>query len=349
MTRQGQDVKVRPAMTEAPLSAAPSQPTALPPPAASPAGLRGRLLFTAKIAVTLGVLSLLLTQADWARLTERLAHASPGLLALGFAVKAMTIPFAAERWRMIGTSVGVRLSAWLSLRLMMASLFFGQVLPGALGGDLVRGWLTWRSGQPPTAVATALVLDRLAALAGVVILMLVGLPHLVTVIPWPLAAAVLAMTGCVVGGLVALVQIDRLPWIAGLTHPLAGRLRALSSNLRAALTHRGALEALGHSIAVHLCTIAATLVFAAALSIPVHPLDALAIMPFTITAMALPISLAGWGIREGSMVAGFALFGMVGDDALLISLLIGLSVTLMALPGGLAWLSLSKRPEPPHA
>ncbi len=317
-------------------------PTGAPQPMARSSTLRGQLLFAAKITVTLGVLALLLSQADWVRLSERISHASPWLLALGFAIKAMTIPFAAERWRMIGKSVGVRLSAGLSLRLMMVSLFFGQVLPGALGGDLVRGWLTWRSGQPPTAVATALLLDRLAALAGVVILMLAGLPHLLTVIPWSLAAIVLVMAGMVAVGLTALVLIDRAPWVAGLTHPMAIHLRALSSNLRGALTHRGALEALGHSVAVHLCTIAATLVFAAALSVPVHPLDALAIMPFTITAMALPVSLAGWGVREGSMVAGFALFGMVGEDALLISLLIGVSVTLMALPGGLVWLILSR-------
>lgn len=315
---------------------------------------RNRLLLVAKIAITLGVLAVLLAQADWARLAERLSHASPTLLLLGVAVKAMTIPFAAERWRMIGRSVGLRLSAGLSLRLMMTSLFFGQVLPGALGGDLVRGWLTWRNGHPPAAVATTLLLDRLAALAGVAILMLAGLPHLLTVAPQPLATTILALVAVLamaVLALLALVQLDRLPWRripwpARWRHPQALRLLTLVGGLRKALTQRAALAALGHSMAVHLCTIGATLVFAQALSIPIHPLDALAVMPFTITAMALPISLAGWGVREGSMVAGFALFGVSGDDALLVSLLIGGAVIVMALPGGLVWLSLSDDRRP---
>lgn len=301
---------------------------------------RGRLLFAAKLAVTAGILAILLGQADWGRLSSRLAHATPELLLLGLVAKAMTIPFAAERWRMIGRAVGVRLSPGLSLRLMMVSLFFGQMLPGALGGDLVRGWLTWRSGQPPAAVATALLLDRLAALAGVVLLMVLGLPHLLTVVPWSLAAVVLAMAGSVVVGFAALVHLDRLPWPAAWRHPLLTRLLSLAGSMRGALSHRAALVALGHSVAVHLSTIAATLVFAHALAIPISPLDALAVMPFTITMMALPISLAGWGVREGSMVAGFALFGVAGEDALLVSLLIGLSVTLMALPGGLVWLAI---------
>lgn len=319
-------------------------PMGSPRPAATPVGWRGRLLLAAKIAVTVGVLALLLTQADWERLSDRLAHASPGLLALGFAAKAMTVLFAAERWRMIGRPVGVRLSPGLSLRLVIASLFFGQVLPGALGGDVVRGWLTWRSGQPPGAVAAGLVLDRLAGLSGLVLLVLAGLPHLLTVVPWPLAAAVLTMALAAAAGIAALAQLDRVPWPARWRHPMAVRLLSLAGSLRGALTHRAALVALGHSVAVHLCTITATLVFAAALSVPIRPLDALVVMPLAIMAMALPISLAGWGVREGSMVAGFALFGVATEDAQLVSLLIGLSVTLMALPGGLIWLSL---PGPP--
>lgn len=315
-----------------------------PIPLRSRGGWRSRLLFAAKIAVTLGVLAFLLAQADWPYLLGRLSHASPGLLLLGLAVKAMTVPFAAERWRMIGRAVGVHMTPGLSLRLMMASLFFGQLLPGALGGDLVRGWLTWRTGQPAAAVATALALDRLAALAGVVLLMVAGLPYLLTVVPASLAALVLALVAAVVCGVAAIAMADRLPWhrIPRLGGSAAVvRLTGLIGGLRSALTHRAMLVALGHSVAVHLCTIAATLVFAAALSVPIRPLEALAVMPFTITAMALPISLAGWGVREGSMVAGFALFGVAGEDAFLVSVLIGLSVTIMALPGGLAWLSLS--------
>ncbi len=293
-------------------------------------------------------MAFLLSQANWQHLFQRISHASSSLLLIGFAVKAMTIPFAAERWRMIGRSVGITLSAGLSLRLMMVSLFFGQVLPGALGGDIVRGWLTWRNGHSPASVAGGLLLDRLAALAGIVILMLAGLPHLLTVVSWSLAAAVLAMVFGLAGAIVMALHFDRIPWLGRWKHPAIGRLFGVSKHLRAALTHRAALAALGHSVAVHLCTIAATMIFAQALSIPIRPLDALVVMPFTITAMALPVSLAGWGVREGAMIAGFALFGVAGEDALLVSLLIGLSVTLMALPGGLVWLSLPQRGDDPR-
>lgn len=57
---------------------------------------------------------------------------------------------------------------------------------------------------------------------------------------------------------------------------------------------------------------------------------------------ALPISIAGWGVREGSFVAGFGLFGIPSKDALLLSILFGFILLLASAPGSVLWL-LQKR------
>ena len=49
----------------------------------------------------------------------------------------------------------------------------------------------------------------------------------------------------------------------------------------------------------------------------------------------MPLSIAGWGLREGAMVAVFALVGVPMDGALLMSVLLGLLLLLISLPGGL--------------
>ena len=49
----------------------------------------------------------------------------------------------------------------------------------------------------------------------------------------------------------------------------------------------------------------------------------------------MPLSIAGWGLREGAMVAVFALVGVPMDGALLMSVLLGLLLLLVSLPGGL--------------
>lgn len=316
----------------------PTDSVALPAPKPG-----GRLMLAAKLVVTLAVLGLLASKADWSGVLERIANADPAWLAAGFTAKVFSVVFSAERWRDALHAAGERVSRWLAMRLMFAGLFFGQVLPGALGGDVVRGWLTYRGGGSSSAVVLALVMDRLLALVGCIVLLFVGLPHLVATAPpavaWAGPAAVLLLaTGLVVG-----IQADRIPLPAILKRPPVLALRSLVGRLRGAMLSRWALVGLLHSTTVHVCTIFAVLAYSRALGFPVGVADALAVVPMTIFAAALPISLNGWGVREGAFVAGFALYGLGSAEALVLSLMIGLSVTLSSLPGGLLWLGLSGR------
>ncbi|MGR0188738.1 lysylphosphatidylglycerol synthase domain-containing protein, partial [Azospirillum aestuarii] len=220
------------------------------------------------------------------------------------------------------------------------------VLPGARGGDVVRGWLTYRGGASSTAVVLALVLDRLLALVGCILLLFLGLPHLVATAPpsvaWAGPVAVVLLAIAMVVGL----QADRIPLPGVLLRPPVRAVQAQVARLRLALLSRAAFAGLLHSAAVHACTVFAVIAYAHALGIPVRVLDALAVVPMTIFAAALPISLNGWGVREGAFVAGFALYGLGATDALALSLMIGLSVTLSSLPGGLLWLSLKGSARP---
>lgn len=306
-------------------------------PAAKPGG---RLMLFVKLAVTLAVLGVLGVKADWPALLARVAGADPAWLAAGFLAKLLAVVCAGERWRDALRATGERVSHGLAMRLMFTGLFFGQVLPGALGGDVVRGWLTYRGGASSAAVLLALVLDRMLALIGCVALLFLGLPHLVATAPPAVAWAGPAAVALLALGMVMGLQADRIPLPGFLLRPPVRAAQEQVARLRGALLSRAALAGLLHSAAVHACTVFAVIAYAQALGIPLRVLDVLAVVPMTIFAAALPISLNGWGVREGAFVAGFALYGLGATDALALSLMIGLSVTLSSLPGGLLWFSL---------
>ena len=61
-------------------------------------------------------------------------------------------------------------------------------------------------------------------------------------------------------------------------------------------------------------------------------------MPPVLLVMTLPISIAGWGVREQAMVAAFALVGVPGEGALALSIMFGLMGLITGLPGGVVWL-----------
>src|SRR5262249_16936727 len=58
----------------------------------------------------------------------------------------------------------------------------------------------------------------------------------------------------------------------------------------------------------------------------------------------LPISIGGWGVREGAMVVALRGFGIPTEEALLTSILFGLCAVTATLPGAIFWIS-ARRPS----
>jgi len=54
----------------------------------------------------------------------------------------------------------------------------------------------------------------------------------------------------------------------------------------------------------------------------------------------IPVSVAGWGVRESAMVAAFAYAGLPHSDGLLVSIVFGTCSFFIGATGGAAWLLL---------
>ena len=61
------------------------------------------------------------------------------------------------------------------------------------------------------------------------------------------------------------------------------------------------------------------------------------VAPTVLLVSMLPISIGGWGVREGALVVALHGFGISAEDALLPSVLFGLCAVLATLPGGILW------------
>jgi uncharacterized membrane protein YbhN (UPF0104 family) len=88
----------------------------------------------------------------------------------------------------------------------------------------------------------------------------------------------------------------------------------------------------------HLVVALSAWLFAEALAMPLSLADCLILMPAVLLVSAMPVSFAGWGVREGAIVL---LFGAATGDpasALVVSVLIGVASIVTSLPGLLIWL-----------
>ena len=188
--------------------------------------------------------------------------------------------------------------------------------------------------------AAAVIVDRLVALAILALLIAITLPLFFHRIAdgW----ARLVVTAIAAAGLIGTLVLWRLG--DAITRALTRRLwtrfvGGLLEDLRdVSFAGRSSVGVIALSFAVHVMVAGVVYLTAGALGMAIAPVDCLLLVPPIILFTMVPISLAGWGVREGAMVVGFGLVGVSAADALALSVAFGLVNAVSGLPGGLLWL-----------
>jgi uncharacterized membrane protein YbhN (UPF0104 family) len=93
------------------------------------------------------------------------------------------------------------------------------------------------------------------------------------------------------------------------------------------------------SALIHMASVLVVITSARAMEIPLQPLAGIVLTIPTLLIMMMPISIAGWGIREGAMIVALGYAGVKSSDAFAISVAFGLIYVLAGIPGGVLWLS----------
>ena len=70
----------------------------------------------------------------------------------------------------------------------------------------------------------------------------------------------------------------------------------------------------------------------------------LLILPVMLIA-TVPISIAGWGVRESALVLAFSYAGLAEVDGLIVSVLLGGVMLAVGVIGGIVWLASSEKPR----
>ena len=71
-------------------------------------------------------------------------------------------------------------------------------------------------------------------------------------------------------------------------------------------------------------------------------LPALLLVPPVLLVATAPISIAGWGVREKSLVLAFSYASLPQANGFLISVLLGITMLIVGLVGSIAWLAGSR-------
>ncbi|MCK1717898.1 lysylphosphatidylglycerol synthase transmembrane domain-containing protein [Bradyrhizobium sp. 141] len=299
------------------------------------------LVTLAKFAVSIGILVLLLRGQDLSSLQADLLAVKLDMLALAVLLLFVQTFVLCHRWILILRAMNVPLDWLPGWRILMVSTFFNQVLPA--GGDAVRIWMLRRHGVQWSPTISSIVADRFLGLLALSLVILAGMPVLISrTSEDSLLFAVLGFVSAACLGAIALLTLDS--WPSRVTTALPAKLVRFAMLIRdplLATKGRGALT--GSAISIPLINVAACYVLAIGLEAELSALNAFVLIPLVILSSAAPISIGGWGLREGAMVAALSLAGIAADKALAISVLSGLCGLTVGLCGGLVWMVAPER------
>lgn len=295
--------------------------------------------FALKAAVTGALIWLVLRDVDPGMALERMAGLSLPLFFLAVAIFASHCLIGGWRWTIIMGLFGRSIPVPAAIRIFFEGLFFSNALPSTIGGDVVRIYRAAQFGLPTEDAINGVLLDRITGVTALFFFVLAGMPFLLGEVSDPaarIAFGLLVAAG--VGGLALLYMAAGIPGGLHRWRIVAALVRLSGAARIVFLKPAIAARVMGLALAIHLVILLAVAVLAASVGLELGAFELLVLVPAVLLLTAVPISIGGWGLREGLMVTVLGLSGVPAEAALALSILLGLALIVTGLPGGVMWL-----------
>ncbi len=283
------------------------------------------------VTVSLGVLGLGIGWADAGAVIDQLRGASVSWLVWAVAALTLVTVLMAKRWQIVARAFDIDIYLARAIAEYYIAQLVNLVLPGGVAGDVTRA-VRARHGADLSRAARSVATERIMGQAVMFGLLGIGLLTAWIVpggITWPSTTWVAVLAGMSVIGVIAVLCV--MP---------PGRADATRRFLR--LTVR--LFAQPHLVLLSLI-IAMLLIFslyacARATGTTIPAAGWLTLVPLILSAMLIPLSVGGWGWREGAAAALFPLIGATPSAGIATGIAYGATMMIAALPGLIfAWRS----------
>ena len=273
--------------------------------------------FALKLAVSVGLLAYLLRLVDLPSLLAAFARVDPPWLAAAFALYLAGQALSAIKWGMLAEAAGLGAPLARFISHYFVGMYFNVFGLGTLGGDVVRALLLAKGSGRRTLALNTVLADRVSGLLVLLAIALVSLLLFRTYeLPAPIYWTTIALSASLLGGwrlaprvlplllseenwFRRLVEKDLAPYWSDWT--LLARVSVLSA-------------------VFHLSQIGVLVLLAKSLGIGIPATYYFIFGPLVNVFSALPISINGLGVREGTTVFFLTHVGVPAELAVAFSL-----------------------------
>ena len=275
------------------------------------------------------LLAVLAYLVDVSAVLDRLRAMDARWVAVAVAVGVGQTVLSAWRWRFTAGRLGLSLAFSDALGEYYRGIFLNQVLPGGVIGDASRAWRhASRARRDWGPAVRAVILERVSGQGVMAVFAMISFVALSSRLwpgaRWPAPSLLLGM-----------VALGGLAWWTRRREPAGTSASGVFlRDARQALLARDALAVqlltsviiVGSYVVTYLCA-------ARAVGVETAWWELAVLVPPVLIAMLVPLSVGGWGLREGAAAALWGAVGLPSADGVAISVAYGLVVLLGTLPG----------------
>ncbi len=301
-----------------------------------------------RIVVGVGLILLLLWRLDFNKILRNISSLETSYLFYAIIVYFFFVIISAWRWQVLLDFKKFTVPFGKTTVLYFIALFFNNLLPTTVGGDVMRVLYTMKK-RKADALAIVLV-DRILGFVGLFVFALFAVLYLL------IAKRQTEFLPFIVIGLIVIVLITYVFFserVYSMLAPVVLRIRVFRLGERLNRLHEAATAfggawgpitlCIAHSIIIQaLLALAPFFVFLAMGNLEVNLLPFFIYVPIINVVSMIPISFNALGVREYFYVLLFARAGVAGETSLAVSLVSFFLLFLLSLLGGLFFIFYKK-------
>ncbi len=306
-------------------------------------------MLSIRILVSLALLYLALRGINFTVIQLRLSQINLGWIAFALVITVVQIFIGALRWREISQLCQAPLTDLQAFRYNMIGAFFNQTLPSSIGGDAVRLWLVNRTGAGWRAATYSILTDRAIGLIALALIIVASLPWSYGMIADfnGRLALVFVDFAALAGGL-GFLLLGHLPWNWLKTWWPTKHVHACSVIANKVIFDRRSGPKIAVlSLSIHVLAVVIAWCAVRSIAAPADFEQIFLLIPPIMLITMMPISIAGWGVREATMMVAFGYAGLAQTDGTVVSILFGAVSFIVGCIGGLVWIFSAEKTSKP--
>ena len=293
------------------------------------------LKFLLRLAATALILTLILRSINLSQVLNVLKQTRLDYLVAALLLQFSSTAVSAYRWQLIMQNLQFGQNFAFYWRSYFKGMFFNQGLPTSIGGDAVRMLDVAKLGFRKRDALYGVMVDRIIGLGALLSLTLLAYLLSPNLLPKPVHRPILMIISLGAAGFFGIFIINYFTWLN--RFPKLTVINTVAQRLHQALSFKRILLVIA-SLLIPFLALLGFFATGWALGLEYSLMTYFALVPPALVLTVVPISVAGWGVREGALVSLFSLIGADKTAVLMMSLLYGFTLIIVSLPGLITYL-----------